>query len=144
MGRNHTAGRQPERMTAEEYRRRQRNQPARRRARDYVGVLLGQLDAAGLPAPKREVPFPGLCGTRKWRFDLAWPNARVAVEYQGGVFHRAASHSSIGGLLRDYEKFTEASISGWTLILVTARDVRSGRAAAWIERAVGGQGNGLR
>jgi len=91
-----------------------------------------QIRVAGLPMPEREVRFHA---QRRWRFDLAWKDRLIAVEYQGGVFNRQASHSSIGGLTRDYEKFTEASLAGWRLILVTAKTVESGEAIDWISRA---------
>ena len=91
-----------------------------------------QIRVAGLPMPEREVRFHA---QRRWRFDLAWKDRLIAVEYQGGVFNRQASHSSIGGLTRDYAKFTEASLAGWRLILVTAKTVESGEAIDWITRA---------
>jgi hypothetical protein len=98
----------------------------------YLDRLLLQIRVAGIPAPEREVRFHP---KRRWRFDMAWRDRLIAVEYQGGVFNRQASHSSIGGLTRDYEKFTEASLAGWRLILVTAVTVESGAAIEWITRA---------
>ena len=91
-----------------------------------------KISVAGIPMPEREVRFNA---QRRWRFALAWKDRLIAVEYQGGVFNRQASHSSIGGLTRDYEKFTEASLAGWRLILVTAKTVESGEAIDWITRA---------
>jgi hypothetical protein len=37
--------------------------------------------------------------------------------------------------MRDCEKFTEASLAGWTLILITAESVDSGQAVEWVRRA---------
>jgi len=53
---------------------------------------------------------------------MAWRDRLIAVEYQGGVFNRQASHSSIGGLTRDYEKFTGASLAGWRFILAAGAE----------------------
>lgn len=41
--------------------------------------------ALGLPNPQQEVRF---MRERKWRFDLAWPDDKVAIEIQGGGFMR--------------------------------------------------------
>lgn len=104
----------------------------RRSRRPYLDELLQEAKLVGLPEPVREYRFHP---TRKWPFDAAWPERKIAIEYQGGVFQRDPSHSSIGGIVRDYEKFTEASLAGWTLLLVTAQTVRSGAALAWLLRA---------
>lgn len=106
-----------------------RKQPRRS---SHLDRLLRDAKLAGVPEATREHRFHE---TRGWRFDAAWPERKIAIEYQGGVFHRDPSHSSIGGIVRDYEKFTEASLAGWTLILCTAQTVRSGAALAWLLRA---------
>jgi hypothetical protein len=46
--------------------------------------LLLQIRGAGLPPPQVEYRFHD---TRRWRFDLAFPDAKVAVEYDG-IFGR--------------------------------------------------------
>jgi hypothetical protein len=106
----------------------------KKRQNSYLEQLLQQVHLVGLPAPEREVSFHP---TRRWRFDAAWAEQQIAIEYQGGVFYRQASHSSIAGITRDYEKFTEASILGWKLIIVTAETVNSGAALTWVLRAWG-------
>lgn len=106
----------------------------RSRARiDYVEKLVFQIRAFRHPAPQREVLFHP---TRKWRFDLAWPDWKVAVEYQGGIFSRQASHSSVAHIMRDQEKANEAQLYGWTLIYANAKTVTSGQAVDWINRAI--------
>ena len=57
----------------------------------------------------------------------------VACEYQGLNWKGGGNsgHQSIDGLRRDCEKFTEASLSGWTLILITAETVNNGQAVEW-------------
>jgi len=52
---------------------------------------------------------------RKWRFDLACPEQRIAIEIEGGVFIKGA-HGSITGILRDVEKYNEATSLGWRVI----------------------------
>lgn len=108
------------------------NRRPRKARRNHLRDLLQSATLAGLPEPEREHLFHP---TRKWRFDAAWPAQRIAIEYQGGIFHGLPAHSSVAGLRRDYEKFTEASLLGWTLLLVTAETARNGMALAWLLRA---------
>lgn len=101
---------------------------------DYKAIFLEQLHYAKLPAPEAEHQFHP---TRKWRFDWAWPELKVAVEYQGGTFQdRRTGHSTVKGLSNDYEKLTEAALLGWRVILITSGTVRSGQALQWAERAI--------
>lgn len=110
---------------------------------DYKAIFLNHLKFAKLPMPthgqgcenKEYIFHP----TRKWRFDFCWLDQKVAVEYQGLNWKRDADnsgHQSIVGLMDDCEKFTEASLLGWTLILITAESVNNGQAVGWIERAL--------
>lgn len=101
---------------------------------DYKARFLRDIANAGIPAPTLEVKFHD---TRKWRLDFAYPDRRIAIEYQGGNFSGGkGGHSSIAGLMRDYEKFTEAALHGWLLILIDAASVRSGQAVEWVRRAM--------
>lgn len=55
---------------------------------------------------------------RKWRFDYAWPDQRVALEVEGGVWTRGR-HTRGSGYAKDLEKYSEAAAQGWRLIRVT-------------------------
>ena len=57
---------------------------------------------------------------RRWRFDVAWPDAKVAVEFQGqhGPAHRGY-YRGTSGLQLDCEKFCAAAADGWRLFPVT-------------------------
>lgn len=113
--------------------RRRRRSPdeerARRRARNEALVLAL---IAGLPAPDREVRFHP---TRRWRFDLAWPERRIAVEVDGGIYQNLPSHSSIAQRERDYEKTNEAAALGWRVLRYTyttlRRDLAACRSQLW-------------
>jgi hypothetical protein len=87
---------------------------------------------AGLPWPECEYRF---CD-RAWRFDLAWPRWKVAIEIEGGVFgrgkpcpacgrRRTGAHSSVGGLLRDIEKYNAAAALGWRVIRIVPEKLRT-------------------
>jgi very-short-patch-repair endonuclease len=106
--------------------------------KDYKAQFLSQLKMAGIPAPEAEVRFHPV---RKWRFDFCWPSEKLAVEYQGGIYYGNASHSSIGNMKRDCEKFSEAVALGWRVMPINADLVRSGRALQLVEMALKHQEN---
>lgn len=72
---------------------------------------------------------------RRWRFDLASPETRLACEIQGGIFTYGA-HSRPSGQLKDYEKFSEAAIMGWRIVLVSSLEIRNGQALDRLKRAL--------
>jgi hypothetical protein len=76
---------------------------------------------------------------RGYRFDAARPDLKIAVEYNG-IMGGTTGHSSVTGLMRDAEKFTEAAIDGWLLVIATAPSVREGDAMNWVIRAIESRG----
>lgn len=82
-----------------------------------------------------EVRFGGDTGKRRFRWDWARDDIRVAIEY-GGIMGRQASHMSISGVMRDDEKTTLGQLAGWIVVRVNARTVDDGRAQAWVEQAI--------
>lgn len=93
--------------------------------------LLFQLKTAGLPEPRSLFHPQGQLlfhPIRRWRFDIAWEDAKIAVELQG-----FGAHSSAKGLVLDTEKACEAAVLGWTVLPVLYKQVRDGRALTWIE-----------
>lgn len=107
-------------------------QTVQRQPNAHLSRFLFELTLLKLPQPETEFRFHD---ERQWRFDVAWPEQKIAVEYQGIFGKQNASHASLGGLMRDYRKFTEASLLGWTLILIDAESVNSGEAHGWVQRA---------
>lgn len=103
---------------------------------DLEDLLVYQIKAVGLPAPEREVRFAGVDGTRRWRFDLGWPDRKVAAEVDGGTYV-AGRHTRGAAIESDAAKFSEASVCGWRLLRFTARMVASGRAVDLLERILG-------
>jgi hypothetical protein len=112
----------------------------RREYHDYKADFLNQIQLAGLPMPSHgkgcEVKELLFARPRLWRFDWAYESQRIAIEYQGGNYTGKGRHNSVKGLKDEYEKFTEAAIQGWLLILIDSESVRDGRAVAWVERAL--------
>lgn len=82
--------------------------------------------------PEREVRFwPG----RQFRFDLAWPDRKVACEVEGGSYV-GGRHIRPQGYENDCVKYSEAAILGWLVVRVTTHMVEDGRASELIERAL--------
>lgn len=95
-------------------------------------TLLAHMVAAGVAAPEREVVF---APPRRWRFDFAWPERRVAVEVEGGTWV-GGGHSRGRGFASDVDKYNAAVLGGWRVLRVTSNMVRDGRALALVERAL--------
>jgi hypothetical protein len=72
--------------------------------------------------------------SRRWRFDWAWPDKRIALEYEGGVFH-GGRHVRGGGYDKDCEKYSTAAILGWVVIRITAKMWEDGRALTLLAQA---------
>ena len=56
--------------------------------------------------------------TRKWRFDLACPSRRIAVEIEGGAWSRGR-HTRGVGYIGDMEKYNCAILLGWRVFRYT-------------------------
>ena len=88
---------------------------------DPAKVFVAMLKQNGLPEPVREFRFHP---TRRWRFDFCWPEKRVALEVDGGVWTRGR-HTRGAGWLKDTEKLNEAACRGWRLLRTTPSDLCS-------------------
>jgi hypothetical protein len=71
--------------------------------------------AEGLPRPVRELLFHPV---RKWRFDYAWREYRVAVEVDGGAWV-AGRHTRGSGFIEDQRKMNAAVQLGWRVLHTT-------------------------
>jgi hypothetical protein len=73
--------------------------------------------------PERVVMEYKFHPVRRWRFDYAIPEIKLAVEYHGHAgFVRpgASGHSTIKGLTNDCEKMNSAHALGWRVLAFTA------------------------
>lgn len=96
-------------------------------------LLLNRLERAGLPLGEAQViGIPG----RRFAFDRAWKEQRVAVNVQGATFVKGG-HSSGVGIARDCEVACLAAIAGWRYLPVTKQQIESGQAVTWIAAALG-------
>lgn len=60
---------------------------------------------------------------RCWRFDLAWPSLKVAVELEGGKWS-SGRHTRPIGFQNDCVKYNRAVELGWRVLRYTADDLR--------------------
>ena len=83
--------------------------------------LMWDIIGKGYSSPKTQFIFDPI---RKWRFDFAWPEFKVAVEIDGGVFQKKATgHRSIGGIVDSMEKQNAAQLQGWCLLRYHVNDL---------------------
>jgi hypothetical protein len=71
----------------------------------------------GLPTPELQYEIHGL--DEVWRVDFAWPDQRVAAEYESVDWHAGRAE-----MLRDKKRFAGIQQLGWTLIPIVVDDVR--------------------
>ena len=61
---------------------------------------------------------------RKWRFDFAIPEMKIAIEYEG-LMSEKSRHTTITGFTNDSEKYNAAQILGWRVLRYTALNYMS-------------------
>lgn len=102
---------------------------------DYKVPLLAHLEALasrhsiGLALEHRFHPV------RRWRFDYAFPDLMIAVEYDGLMF-RSVGHTSLGAIMSDMERTNQAQLLGWTIYRANAKTVANKEFFAVIEEAL--------
>jgi very-short-patch-repair endonuclease len=75
--------------------------------------------SAEIHSPVEEFRFHPV---RKWRFDFAWPQHRVALEVQGGIWG-GGRHSRGAAMLKEWEKLNTAAMMGWRILYCQPRDL---------------------
>jgi very-short-patch-repair endonuclease len=85
----------------------------------------------GLPLPERQYFFHPV---RKWRADFAWPDRKIIVEVQGGLFMRSkkGGHNRGAYMEKEYEKHNYAASAGWKVFKFGPKACyKPKRAAQW-------------
>ncbi|MGE6283615.1 hypothetical protein ACLHZ9_01040 [Aeromonas media] len=91
--------------------------------------VLAQL--VGFPDPVTELLFHP---KRKWRFDFAWEEQKLALEIHGGI-HSGGRHTRGRGFVEDRAKMNEATLLGWTVLEVTPEHIKTSQLRAWLLKA---------
>ena len=73
----------------------------------------------GLPEPVYEWRFHP---ERMWRIDIAWPDSKVGIEVQGGIWV-SGRHARGSGLVREYERHNQLLVWGWRVVYILPHDV---------------------
>lgn len=83
--------------------------------------LVGLCVGAGVPSPRPEFEFHPV---RKWRFDYAWPDEKIAVEIEGGIWREGGgAHSHPLNIERDIDKYNAAAVLGWRILRVAPENM---------------------
>lgn len=72
----------------------------------------------GVPRPELQYEIQGRDG-EKWRVDFAWPDRRVAAEYESVAYHAGRLE-----MLRDRQRVASLQDLRWTVIPIVVSDVR--------------------
>ncbi len=75
---------------------------------------------------------------RKWRFDFAWPDQKIAVEIEGGT-RSMGRHQRHYGFEADCYKYNRAAMLGWRVLRFTTGMVASGEAIDCVRNALAPQ-----
>lgn len=99
-------------------------------------VFAAMLRQHKLPEATPEYRFHG---TRKWRFDYAWPRWKVALEVEGGVW-TGGRHTSGVGFAKDIEKYNHAAAMGWLVLRCEPKNLNKAETFAYIKAALEAHG----
>lgn len=95
-------------------------------------TLARQIRVYKLPAPVREHRFHP---ERKWRFDFAFLEQKVAAECEGAIYVNGR-HTRGSGFEKDCEKYNAATLLGWRVFKFTPRMVKTGAAIEALQEAL--------
>ena len=94
--------------------------------------------AGNSPQPETEYRFHP---TRRWRFDFAFPESKVAVEMEGGVW-TGGGHNRGTIYNTNCDKYNEAALLGWIVLRYTTNHLRQSpvQIIEQVKRAIESQG----
>lgn len=72
---------------------------------------------------------------RRWRFDFAIPDIKLAIEHEGGIWIYGR-HVRGKGYIGDLEKYNAATLLGWSILRYHRGSIYDGTALSEIESAV--------
>lgn len=91
-----------------------------------------QVRALRLPEPVREYRF---APPRRFRFDFAFQDERVAVEIDGATWQNGR-HNRGAGVNNDCHKYSLAAVHGWRVLRGDSKMVKSGELVKYLELAL--------
>ena len=95
-------------------------------------TFLLMLRARKMPTPEMEVVF---APPRKFRLDYAWPDYKLGLEVDGGIWTGGA-HGRGTGIVLDQEKTNLAAGLGWRILRCTPSKLMADETLDHITRAL--------
>ena len=86
----------------------------------------------GLPVPIPEFRFHP---TRKWRFDYAFVDQKVALEIEGAIW-TGGRHTRGKGFASDMEKYNAAAVLGWIVLRCQPKDLMKLETVTMVKQAI--------
>lgn len=99
---------------------------------DLEDTLLHQMQLVGLPTPEREYRF---APPRRYRADFAYPERKLLIEVEGGVWTRGR-HTRGKGFQDDCFKYNLAVEKGFRVLRFTGDMIKDGSAINTIEKVL--------
>lgn len=106
---------------------------AKAREANRAGEFVAQCKRFKIPAPEREYVF---AKPRKFPFDFAWPDAKIALESDGGLFINGG-HNRGAHILKTHEKLNLAAAKGWRVFYTTPDELTQLRTLRMIGKELG-------
>ena len=106
-------------------------QLARAEREKWERLLRQHIKAAGLPDMAEQHQFHP---ERKWRLDFAYPELRLGIEVEGGIWRKGGgAHSHPINIERDIEKHNALVMLRWTVFRFTPQIITSGAGLRMVE-----------
>lgn len=102
----------------------------KRNAASNLIFFNGLLNSVGIPSAVTEHKFHP---ERQWSLDYAWPEYKIALEVEGGVFI-GGRHTSGMGFVGDMEKYNEAASLGWFILRCQPKELLTIRVLDWVQK----------
>lgn len=103
--------------------------------RSLEDEFAAQVKRYGLPDPMTQFKFADAAIAYVW--DFAWPQYKLLVEINGGIYQRQRTgHASIRGLVRDYTKLNAATARHWWSMTFETKAVESGEAVLTVQEFI--------
>lgn len=114
----------------EEANKKAKAQAKKQKADSTRKIFNSLLLSIGAPAATPEFKFHP---TRQWAFDYAWPDKKIALEVEGGVFTNGA-HTRGPHFMSDMEKYNTAALLGWTVVRTVPKELLTSKTAEMIRQ----------
>jgi len=97
---------------------------------DLENMFAEQISQYRMPVPVRQFPFARAL-QRQFKSDFAWPDYRLLVEIEGGIWKPGGgAHSHPIDIERDCERRQYAIILRWHMLPITGKQVRNSHGIA--------------